>query len=374
MIPLFTWNESFLTNLPSVDEQHQRLVGLINNLGELVMSTEAIEPQAFAAIHDAILDYIKLHFGDEESQMVKSRLDPRHLDLHLAEHRSFLNEVVRLGELCEQGDSVLPEQARALVEYLVRWLAYHVLGTDQSMARQVRAIHDGQSPAQAFENDARVQTSGTDPLLTGMTGLFYVVSERNRELRILNRELEQRVQQRTIDLENANRRLQLLSTQDDLTRLPNRRFANMSLNQLWHEIKRYGGSLSVLMLDADNFKQVNDRFGHAAGDELLRALATRLREAVRRSDIVCRLGGDEFLVICPHSSRSEAANVARKILAAKQPFYTTDGVESWDGAISIGIADARDAMTQQEDLLQAADQALYTAKRQGGARIAGHDV
>lgn len=371
MISLFTWNESFLTNLPSVDEQHQRLVGLINNLGELVMSAEVIEPQAFVAMRDAILDYARVHFGDEESQMVNSRLDPRHLDLHLAEHRSFLNEALSLGEL---GDSVPLERARALVEYLVRWLAYHILGIDQSMARQVRAIQDGQSPVQAFENDARNQTSGTDPLLAAMTGLFYVVSERNRELRILNRELEQRVQQRTIDLENANHQLQLLSIQDDLTGLPNRRFANLSLKQLWLETKRYGGTLSVLMLDADHFKQVNDRFGHAEGDALLRTLATRLRDAVRASDIVCRYGGDEFLVICLHSSRHGAADVARKILSTKQSFCTADGVECWDGSISIGIAEAGDAMTQPEDLLQAADQALYTAKRQGGACMAGHEV
>ena len=371
MIPLFTWNESFMTNLPSVDEQHQRLVGLINSLGELVMSSAVIEPQAFAAMRDDILDYASVHFGDEESQMVKSALDPRHLDLHLAEHRAFVDEVLNLGEL---GDSVPIERARALVEYLVRWLAYHILIIDQSMARQLRAVHDGQSPAQAFENDVQSQTSGTDPLLGAMTGLFYEVSERNRELRILNRDLEQRVQQRTIDLENANRKLQLLSTQDELTGLPNRRFANLSLNQLWLEAKRYASSLAVLMLDADHFKQVNDRFGHPAGDALLRTLATRLRDAVRRSDMVCRLGGDEFLVICPHTPLAGAANVARKILATKQPFCTADGVECWDGAISIGIAEVREAMAQPEDLLQAADQALYTAKRQGGACMAGHEV
>ena len=373
MNSLFTWNESFLTHLSSVDEQHERLVGLINNLGELVMSTEAIETQAFADMRDAILDYAQVHFDDEESQMAKAGLDPRHLDLHLAEHRSFLNEALNLGNLDALGDSVPSESARALVEYLVRWLAYHILGIDQCMARQLRAIHDGQSPAQAFENDAHYQASGTDPLLTAMTGLFHVVSERNRELRILNRELEERVQQRTAELEDANRQLQLLATQDDLTGLPNRRFAHLSLNQLWHEANRYGGPLSVLLLDADHFKPVNDRFGHAEGDTLLQALATRLRAAVRCSDIVCRLGGDEFLVICPRTPLSGATDVAAKILAARRPFHTADGVACWDGSISIGLAEAGDAMSQAEDLLEAADQALYTAKRQGGARMAVHE-
>lgn len=364
MVSLFAWNETFLTKLPSVDEQHQRLVGLINDLGELVMSAETIDPQAYAAMRDAILDYTNVHFGDEETMMKRLELDRRHLDPHMAEHRAFIDEALSLGAF---GDNVLPERAGALMEYLVRWLVHHILGRDQSMARQVWAIQDGQTPAKAFEDDARYQTSGTDPLLSALTKLFYIVSEQNREL-------EKRVQQRTIELENANQQLRLLSIQDELTGLPNRRFANLSLGRLWPEVKRYGGSLSVLMLDADHFKQVNDRFGHAEGDALLRNLATRLRESVRRSDIVCRLGGDEFLVICPQSPLSGAADVAKKILAAKRSMRTADGVESWDGAISIGIATADDAMAQPDDLLRAADQALYAAKQQGGSRMAEHDV
>lgn len=363
MISLFTWNECFLTHLPSVDEQHQRLVELINNLGEAVMSADVIEAQTFATMRDAIIEYCYVHFGDEESQMVKSGLDQRYLDLHFAEHRAFLDEALSLGDV---GDDIPVDRAYALAEYLIRWLAYHILRVDQSMARQVRAIKDGQSPTEAFNNEIRQQASDSDPLLTAMTGLFYVISERNRELRLLNSELEQRVRQRTVDLENANHQLQVLSTHDELTGLPNRRFANLSLRQVWLEARRYGGALSVLMLDADHFKQVNDRFGHAAGDTLLQTLATRLRLAVRRSDIVCRLGGDEFLVICPSTSRSGAADVAEKILAAKKPFFTADGVECWDGAISIGIAESEDSMAQSEDLLQAADKALYAAKREGG--------
>lgn len=132
--------------------------------------------------------------------------------------------------------------------------------------------------------------------------------------------------------------------------------------------------LSVLMLDADNFKLVNDNFGHAEGDAILCALAERLRDCVRRCDIVCRLGGDEFLIICPNTSQPQATFVAKNILAAKQPLYTTDGVECWEGAISIGIAEAGGTMTSVEELLQAADQALYTVKRLGGGDVVCHGV
>jgi len=299
-------------------------------------------------------------------------LDQRHLELHLGQHRCFLEEAMSLGDL---GETVAAERAEKLVEFLVRWLAYHILGTDQSMARQMRWIRAGDTPAQAFAKDVQQQTSSTDPLLAAMSGLFYVVSERNRELRALNNALEHRVKERTLELEKLNQQLQLLAIQDDLTGLPNRRFAILCLNQQWLEAQRYGRPLSLLMLDADNFKLVNDTYGHATGDTLLRELAKRLRDSVRRSDIVCRLGGDEFLVICPQSPASGAVEVARKILEMNRPFQTSDGETYRDGALSIGVATAAptafDTMQQPDDLLRAADQALYDAKRKGGARLEG---
>jgi hemerythrin-like metal-binding protein len=224
VISLFTWNDNFLTHLPSIDGQHQRLVGLVNDLAELVIAADGINPQTYAALRAAVLDYASVHFQDEEELMVASGLDVRHLELHLEQHRSFLEEAMNLGE---PGETVDPERDEKLVEFLVRWLAYHILGTDQSMARQVRWIHAGDSPAQAFVKDVQKQSSSTDPLLSAMTGLFFVVSERNRELRALNNVLEQRVQERTLELEKANHQLQLLATQDELTGLPNRRFASL---------------------------------------------------------------------------------------------------------------------------------------------------
>jgi hemerythrin len=367
MTSLFTWNETFLTRLPTVDEQHQRLVGMINDLGELVMSSVEVDARQFLAARDELLDYARVHFGDEEALMARSGLDARHIEHHRRDHRAFIAEAIALGDAA---DDISLDRVRKLVEYLVHWLAYHTLDVDPSMARQVRAIQDGLSAAEAFERDARSIYTGTEPLLAAMSGLFFAVSERNRELRALNRELEQRVRERTIELEQANRQLQLLSTHDDLTGLPNRRYALLSLGQQWMERRRFGGSLAVLLLDADHFKQVNDGFGHAQGDALLRSLAQRLRSSVRASDIVCRLGGDEFLVICPHGSRSGATEMARKFLAERQPFVTDDGVQCWDGGVSIGVAEAAESMDGPADLLRAADEALYAAKRLGGACLA----
>lgn len=369
MTALFNWNETFLTGLPSVDHQHERLVELINDVGELVMSGDGIDPQAFAGAHDALLDYARRHFGEEDAMMQQAGLDPRHIDHHRAEHRAFATEAATLGR---SDQAITPERASNLVDYLVHWLAYHILGVDQSMARQMRAIEGGQAADQAFENDLRHTESGREPLLAALSGLFQAVSDRNRQLRTLNRELEQRVVERTTELEAANRQLHLLAIRDDLTGLPNRRFAVSALDELWAEARRDSTPLTVLMIDADRFKPVNDTFGHATGDALLRELATRLHDAVRTSDIVCRLGGDEFLVICPRSPLGGAAQVAQKILATRAPFLDANGTQCWDGSISIGIAEAGAGMASPEDLLRAADEALYSSKRQGGAQLSGH--
>lgn len=366
MISLFNWNDTFLTHIPAVDEQHHRLVKLINELAEMVVSNDEVDPQLFEPVRQGILDYVNVHFSDEESLMREVGLDAHYLDRHLLEHEILINAALALGDI---ENEVTSQKARDFTEFLIQWLANHILDIDQSMARQIVAVQEGESPAEAYAIEANSARSVKEPLLAAMSGLFCMVSERNRELRALNRELEQRIVERTMELEQANRHLQQLSTHDDLTGLPNRRYTFMSLNQLWLERERYGDPLSILLLDVDHFKEVNDRFGHAQGDALLCSLAVQLRQSVRGSDIVCRLGGDEFIVICPRSTLAGAAKVANKILAESRPLLTATGVECWNGNISIGIVETDSTMATPEDLLQGADHAMYDAKRKGGGSV-----
>jgi diguanylate cyclase (GGDEF)-like protein/hemerythrin-like metal-binding protein len=370
MASLFTWNESYVTHLPLVDSQHMKLVGLINDLGEQILSAEALDLKSLTRARATILYYAKVHFGCEEALMKKAGLDPRFLASHLAAHQTF---AIKTLALTEYNDGRTSDQGRELVKFLVQWLAHHILGVDQSMARQIHAMEGGKTAAEAFESETLYIQSTTAPLLEALGELTQVISQRNSELCRLNREIEKRVKQRTDDLACINKQLQLLSTLDDLTGLPNRRSAVLTLQQFWSEARRYGEPLSVLMLDADHFKEVNDNFGHAEGDALLRTMAELLRNAVRASDIVCRLGGDEFLVICPRTTQTGAGEVAKKILDNRKPFLTSEGVECWDGAMSIGLAEVTDTMTHPDELVQSADKALYRAKRQGGARMAGPD-
>lgn len=371
MSELFKWSPAFLTHLLEVDQQHRRLVDLINHLGSLLTGGQNVSRSEIEHARAELVAYSNTHFLDEEAMFTAAGIDARHADFHRAEHRSFIDELAALGSSEMSNPAEREQTVRREVGYLVNWLACHILGVDQAMARQLRMIEQGIGREAAFEADVeqRQREVSTEPLLAALNGLLATVSERNRELATLNRTLEQRVIERTTELQHANARLHILTYQDELTGLPNRRHAVTALEALWEEARRDGTPLSVLLLDADRFKGVNDTFGHAEGDAVLKALGQRLRDAVRTSDIVCRLGGDEFLVICPRSDRVGAANVAGKIVASRRPHLNAAGQECWSGAVSVGVAEVESSMSCAEDMLKAADRALYEAKRSGGDRV-----
>lgn len=354
---LFEWNDALCTGIDSVDQQHHHLVELINGLAASLVDGTARDQNYVHSIHAVLLEYASTHFAEEDRLMVGSAIDPRHIAYHQSQHQFFVQQ---LATLPLQGDDTT---ARMMLRFLVDWLAHHILGLDRSLARLLSRVTSRPEP------EPERDRLDSDPLLQAINVMFKVVAERNRELQAANEQLEQRVAERTAELTRANQQLSLLALNDELTGLPNRRFAMSMLSELWPGDGRRGASMAVLMLDADHFKNVNDRFGHGAGDDMLRELAKRLREAVRGSDVVCRYGGDEFLVVCPRCDRQGALLVANKIVEASGPMYRPDGEFCWDGSLSIGVAIRTDAMHSPDELLQVADQALYRAKHEGGRRI-----
>ena len=121
----------------------------------------------------------------------------------------------------------------------------------------------------------------------------------------------------------------------------------------------------VFCLDLDGFKEVNDRFGHAVGDAVLIAVACRLRDSVRDEDFVCRVGGDEFVVLLPALSTDEAASIARRIIDRISQPYDLGRLMQPRVGISIGGACAPQDGVSGDELLRSADRALYEAKRRG---------
>jgi diguanylate cyclase (GGDEF)-like protein len=167
----------------------------------------------------------------------------------------------------------------------------------------------------------------------------------------------------------AQSRIERLAHFDTLTGLPNRALLIDRLNQESARAKRGARPFAVLMFDLDGFKKVNDTWGHAAGDQLLRQVGTRSRACVRASDTVGRLGGDEFLAILPETTLEGAQGVAEKLRTSlREPYELDKGVSATVGA-SVGIAVFPQHGTDSEDLQRAADGALYHSKREGKNRI-----
>jgi diguanylate cyclase (GGDEF)-like protein/PAS domain S-box-containing protein len=170
----------------------------------------------------------------------------------------------------------------------------------------------------------------------------------------------------------AEAELQRLAHYDPVTDLPNRLLAVDRLEQALERAARRNGRVALLFVDLDHFKRINDTLGHDAGDELLRAIAQRMRQGVRAEDTVARFGGDEFLVVLEGIERSEdVGRVADKILAAiSEPTLLTGREVSISG--SVGISFYPDDGTSREDLIRAADTAMYAAKETGRQSYAFH--
>jgi len=169
-------------------------------------------------------------------------------------------------------------------------------------------------------------------------------------------------------LEEENKALWGLSYRDGLTGLYNRRYMEQAQAQLFARAVRYREQLHVLMIDIDHFKKVNDKLGHAVGDEVLKGVASTIQGIVRASDIVARYGGEEFILYLVQSNPELTQFIANRL---------RDGVSSvrfpdvpWTITVSIGVAGLQDG-DSVEGLTERADQFLYVSKRQGRTRVSG---
>jgi hemerythrin len=359
-----------MTGLDVVDEQHHRLVDVINRFGDVVMRRKGVSAIEMETVFAELAAYARYHFAAEESLMAAMRLDPRHVAQHRQSHASFIDEVTQLH------DGVAPNNrgaAKSLMQFLTHWLAYHILGSDQFMAKQIAAIQAGSRPEDAYLADMLSDDPATDALLAALNGLFQQVSQRNRELVKLNKSLEARVAERTHALTEANRQLDHLANTDILTGLPNRRYALRQFAAEWEAALRDGTPLSCMMIDADGFKQINDSYGHDAGDAVLCALATQLKDTVRTDDIVCRLGGDEFLILCSRTPLEGALQLAESLRRTVAALRVPAGCGEWRGSVSIGVATRTAATRGLEDLMKMADLGVYAAKHGGRNRVAAAD-
>lgn len=170
------------------------------------------------------------------------------------------------------------------------------------------------------------------------------------------------------DLTNKAAMLERLATTDPLSGLYNRRHFLEALDAEWSRFQRYYRSVSVLMLDIDHFKSVNDRYGHAVGDDTIKAVAAACNGGKRKSDLVGRIGGEEFAVLLPETSLSRAKLVAERIRKRVMAIRLNAHQVQFGISVSIGLAEATVSMSGVDALMAAADRALYQAKAEGRNR------
>ncbi|MCB9855357.1 MAG: response regulator [Phycisphaerales bacterium] len=228
-------------------------------------------------------------------------------------------------------------------------------------------LEDAASLSSAFE-------AGADDFLSKSCRKEELLARLKAGVRAAASEVRVAQQRRALHKANAelatvNETLKRMATTDELTGLYNRREAMRRLEECWSMGDRHGQMLTCMMIDVDHFKRCNDTHGHDVGDAVLRAVAKAILCSVRSGEIVFRLGGEEFLVICPEAGVSDARSGAERIRADVEKLAIRHGQELIHMTISVGIAERDDTHTSIDELLKCADEALYRAKRTGRNRV-----
>lgn len=360
----FKWDDDFKTGNSTLDAQHFAFVEMVNDLLELSITNKKISLNTIETISNRLSDYVANHFSTEEAMMKKYDVDPRHCEEHIKCHTDFVTEFInQFSDTTRLHD---PKKLNDIVEFLIRWLACHILNTDKSLVKQINFIvEDGLTPSEAYEIEDLVIDSPTEPLLKALKVLYLLVSKKNKEIEKQNHELEKNVKLRTTELTEANEKLNQMLYLDLLTGLPNRRFVMEETQKLIFNWERYNVPFSILFVDVDKFKAVNDHYGHENGDKILKWIAEFLKNNIRKTDIACRLGGDEFIVICSHTDAEGAMIIGEKLndLCSKS---SDQKLEFWVPSLSIGVSTVTDLLRTPSELLKLADDAMYTSKLKGG--------
>lgn len=275
------------------------------------------------------------------------------------------SEEVQTGEI-----RVLQSEALETCENLARTIVHYVHRSGQDLII-ANAVEEG-----SFQHDAYIQKHACKSILCApimnkgkLTGILYMENnlivgafspERLKLLRVISA-------QAAISLENA--RLFELATTDGLTKLFVHRYFQLLLDQEIHNHQRFKRPFSIVMMDIDDFKDVNDTYGHQTGDKVLRHVARAIKNNTRAVDVAARYGGEEFVLILPETDLDNARVAAEKIRGFVEQMEVAHGLETIRVTISLGIATFPRHAEDKQSLIRSADGALYTAKRSGKNRV-----
>ena len=209
--------------------------------------------------------------------------------------------------------------------------------------------------------------------ILGFHGVTRDISEHKRH-RTEQQDVNQQLAQQLDEIRDLQTRLQEQAIRDALTGLFNRRYLDETLPREISRAKRDGYALSVIMVDIDHFKQINDSYGHPAGDEVIRALGRMLRQSTREGDIACRYGGEEFVVALPHMGTEAALERAEQLRLEAAAKTVRHGEFEIRFTISAGVSSYPGHAADLEGLIACADLALYRSKTEGRNRVSGFEA
>ena len=223
------------------------------------------------------------------------------------------------------------------------------------------------SPETAAVQQYVQQSDEVDSLMQSFSRMLTTIEQQAADVNEYARRLDTAYK----DLESTSAQLKEFSFKDEVTGLYNRRFFSIRLEEEVSRYRRFNHPVSVVLLDLDSFKAVNDELGHAAGDETLRAMADILLKQSRGINVICRYGGDEFAVLLVETSKSGARLYADRIRYVLSTWTFAHGRRI---TASFGIASLpEDVAPAADELIRAADEALYAAKRAGKNRVSVHE-
>lgn len=245
-------------------------------------------------------------------------------------------------------------------------LIFSLLGyrVTKTIMQPIYALSDAAQRITRGNLDVHLPEPKSQDELFLLTRAFNEMTKKLRESREEIEEINARLQDQNVELHYANNLLERISITDGLTQLYNHRFFQDHLAQETRRVDRSGDPLSMLMLDIDDFKKLNDNLGHSAGDQILMEISSLLRRTVRESDLVARYGGEEFVITTSGTDLEGAQRLAEKIrsIVDRHEFKAGSPPQAVHVTISIGVAEYKG---DRKNFFERADRALYRAKERG---------